>query len=398
MSLKDKNIIVGMTGGIACYKVPYLVRALDQAGAMVQVIMTGAATEFITPLTMETVSKNPVAINMFPSGQYVATRHIELAGWADLFVIAPATANFIGKASGGISDDLLTTIICATSKPILMVPAMNPGMWKNPVTQKNMASLKELGFMTIGPEEGEMAEPGHAGLGRMSEPDQIFEVVNDFFSKKKVLSGKHILITAGPTREEIDPVRYLTNHSSGRMGYAIATVASEMGASVTLISGPVELDPPENVQLVNIITTLELHEAVRSHFAKADCLIMAAAPADFTPTHPSDSKIKRASGSLSLELTATADILKDVAQKKKSGQIIVGFALETDDGEKNARKKLKEKNLDMIVLNSPGEKTGFGVDTNQVTIIAAGRDPDVRPLASKIAVSRYLLEKCAELM
>lgn len=405
MSLKDKKIVVGLTGGIACYKVPYLIRSLIKSGAEVRVVMTAAATKFITPLTLESVSNHPVAVEMFPESEYVATRHIELASWADLFVVAPATANFIGKVASGVSDDLLTTIICATMHPVMIVPAMNQNMWANPITQKNFKYLKSLGYLSVGPASGEMAEPGHAGWGRMTEPDEIFEAVSAHFSKskKKARQGqkgaknKKILITAGPTREAIDPVRYLTNHSSGKMGYALAQAAVEMGYDVTLVSGPTSLVPPEGVKLIHITTTAELSRVVSREFKKCDALIMAAAPADFSPASNSDKKIKRGESDLYLRLKPTQDILKKLSTQKKKSQIVVGFALETDNGVKNARRKLSDKKLDMIVLNQPGPDSGFNTDSNRITILQPRKRPKTIDVAPKSEVARILLDKLSSM-
>ncbi len=403
MSLKDKRILVGLTGGIACYKIPYLVRYLWKEKAEVRVVMTEAATRFITPLTLESVSNNPVAVEMFPPDRFVGTRHIDLAQWPDLIVIAPATANFMGKVASGISDDLLTTVVCASPKPLLIAPAMNPQMWLNKVTQRNFAVLKGLGYGFIGPDEGGTA-CDHYGIGRMAEPQEIFEAVKAFFasapggSKKKALKNKHIVITAGPTREAIDPVRFLSNRSSGKMGYALAEVASQLGAETTLISGPTDLAVPEGVSLIKIETTAELHLAVKKAFGKADCLIMAAAPADFAPDLTHTRKIKKSDNELSLSLKPTVDILKDITRKKKKGQVVVGFALETDNGLANARSKLKDKNLDMIVLNSPTDKTGFEHDTNEVTVLVPGKKPIPIPIASKLEISERILDLVSRLL
>ncbi|MEW6413395.1 MAG: bifunctional phosphopantothenoylcysteine decarboxylase/phosphopantothenate--cysteine ligase CoaBC [Candidatus Zixiibacteriota bacterium] len=403
MSLKDKRILIGLTGGIACYKIPYLVRFLWKEKAEVRVIMTEAATRFITPLTLESVSNNPVAVDMFPADRFVGTRHIDMAQWPDLIVVAPATANFMGKVASGISDDLLTTVICASPKPLLIAPAMNPQMWLNKITQRNFAVLKGLGYGFIGPEEGGTA-CDHFGIGRMAEPQEIFEVIKAFFAappggrKKKALKDKKFVITAGPTREAIDPVRFLSNRSSGKMGYALAEAAAQLGAETVLISGPTNLVAPSGVRLVNIETTAELHAAVKKEFAKADCLVMAAAPADYMPEKAAVKKIKKSDKGLSLPLKATVDILKDVGSSKKKGQVVVGFALETDDGLTNARSKLKSKNLDMIVLNSPSATTGFEHDTNEVTILLPGKKPIAVPVASKSEISMRILDVVAGLL
>jgi len=384
-----------MTGGIACYKVPYLVRSLTKEQVDVKIIMTEGATKFITTLTMETVSRNRVSVKLFPEDKFVAAHHIEMAQWPDLVVIVPATANFIGKVASGIADDLLTSTVCATPKPVMIAPAMNQEMWNNPITQKNFTYLMKLGYIAVGPEEGEMAEKGHAGMGRMAEPDQVFDAIQSFFkrtSKKKALEGKKILVTAGPTREALDPVRYLSNHSSGKMGYALAEAAFLMGAEVTLISGPTSLKPQPGVEFVSVESTDDLLNAVKTAFKRCHCLIMSAAPADYSPVKVARGKIKKKNESYNLELKPTPDILKELRAIKKKGQLTVGFALETDEGVANARKKLEEKGLDMIVLNQPGENTGFSVDTNQVTIIQPGQKPDSWPIMEKREIALKLLD------
>lgn len=396
MSLSGKKVLVGLTGGIACYKVPYLVRFLGKQDAEVRVVMTEAATKLITPLTLETVSRHQVYTSMFAEREFVGTRHIDLANWPDLIVVAPATANFLGKIASGISDDLLTTIICASPKPVLIAPAMNPGMWHNPVTQRNYETLKELGYHFIGPAEGEMAEK-QFGIGRMVEPQELFEAVKQFFeteSKKKPLNGRRILVTAGPCREPIDPVRYISNRSSGKMGYAIAEAAQRLGAEVVLISGPTGVTPPADVKLISVERTTEMRDAVVNEFANSECLIMAAAPSDFTPVHASESKLKRADKSIQLTLEPTADILKGIAPRRKPGQVVIGFAVETENDEANARRKLDEKQLDLIVLNNPNEPgAAFDHDTNRVTLMAPGQKSEAWPLMSKTEVATRLLER-----
>lgn len=399
MSLKNKKILVGLTGGIACYKVPYLVRFLVKAGAEVQVVMTDAAKKFITPLTLETVSQRPVASELFPEQKFIATRHIDLSEWPDLVVIAPATANMIGKIASGISDDLLSTILCASPRPVMIAPAMNPQMWLNKVTQRNVATLRELGYHFVEPGEGEMA-CDHVGVGRMEEPDKIFEAIKKFISdkpKKKSLTGKKVLITAGPTREEIDPVRYISNHSSGKMGYALAKSAHEMGAEVTLISGPTDLLPPQGIKILKITSTEQLHKAVLKEFVNNHILIMSAAPADFTPASKKRQKIKKHDSFNSIELKPTSDILLDIAKVKKKSQFVVGFALETENRLENAKKKLNDKKLDMIVVNSPTDKTGFHHDTNAATIIAPKRKKIELPLMSKADLADCILDYLAKM-
>lgn len=394
MSLKERKILIGLTGGIACYKVPYLIRALRKHNVLVRVVMTRAATEFITPLTLETVSGHPVAVEMFESKELVGTRHIDLAQWPDLVVIAPTTANFLGKVASGICDDLLSTIMCATSKQVLIAPAMNPNMWTNPITQRNFKTLTDIGYLVVGPEEGEMA-CDQIGVGRMTEPEAIFEFINSYFkrtSKKKELEGKSIIITAGPTLEAIDPIRFISNHSSGKMGFALAEQARAMGAKVTLISGPTALNAPAGINTIAIESTADLRMAVKANFVNADCLIMAAAPSDYRPHKIHSSKIKRTNSDLTLELEPTDDILKEITSSRRKEQVVVGFALETDDAIANARRKLKKKNLDFIVLNQPSPDSGFGVDTNRVTVIAPRRKPVEWSLASKDEIARKMLE------
>lgn len=399
MLLSGKKITVGLTGGIACYKVPYLIRALVRDGAEVRVIMTEAATKFITPLTLETVSGHPVITELFPEKEFVATRHIDLAQDTDLIIIAPATANFLGKAAHGVSDDLLTTVFCAAGAPILVAPAMNPKMWHNPITQKNIEILSEVGCSFVGPAEGEMACEA-SGTGRMSEPEEIFETALALLGgpKKKVLTGRRLVITAGPTREPIDPVRFISNHSSGKMGYALARAAVAAGAEVTLITGPVAQAMPEGCEVVSIGTTYELQRAVKKALTKADGLIMAAAPADYKPTKAANKKIKKAEQPLSLSLAPTVDILKSLTDKERKGKLIVGFALETDHAVDHARKKLKEKGLDLIVVNNVGDNTGFNSDTNQVTIIAPRKKPQVWPLMDKDDLARSLIDYLSQML
>ena len=396
MSLSGRKVVVGLTGGIACYKVPYLVRYLVKEEADVQVIMTDSATKFITPLTLESVSQAEVAVEMFPAKKFVATHHIDLAEWPELIVIAPATANFLGKVASGISDDLLTTVICATAAPVMIAPAMNPQMWNNPITQKNYETLKSLGYHFVDPGEGEMA-CDHFGVGRMAEPDEIFERVKEFFgAKKKVLEGKKVIVTAGPTREAIDPVRVITNRSSGKMGYAIAQAAHDLGATTILISGPTALNPPKGVKTYFVESTDDLCNTVSDLFDEADCLIMAAAPADQKPAKAATTKMKKSESAFDLHLVPTVDILKSISGRKKAGQLVVGFALETDNGVAHAQKKLKEKKLDMIVLNETGADTAFEVDTNKVTIIEKSGKTEEWPLESKREIAEKLIARISK--
>ncbi len=396
MSLKGKKIIVGLTGGIAAYKTPNLIRLLVKDDVNVHAIMTDGATKFITELTIETVSQNPVAREMFPADRFVGTHHIDMADWPDAFVIAPATANFIGKIASGISDDLLTTVICATKKPVIIAPAMNTNMYLNPVTQKNMQYLKSLGYIFIDPNEGELA-CNTVGWGRMAEPEEIHSFVTSFFQKKKSLSGKKVLVTAGPCREPIDPVRFISNRSSGKMGYAIAEAANDAGAEVTLVSGPSDQQASSEIKVLKVETTEEMFAAVKEKFGDTDILIMAAAPADYRAKNPVDKKLKKGNGDIALELIPTIDILKSLKSLKRKKQKMVGFALETDNAVENAKKKLKDKGLDLIVLNSLEDSPAFESDTNKVTLIYNDGRNEELALMSKTALARILIDKIAAL-
>jgi phosphopantothenoylcysteine decarboxylase/phosphopantothenate--cysteine ligase len=394
MSLKDKKIIVGLTGGIAAYKIPNLIRLLKKGGAEVHCIMTESSTKFITSLTIETVSQNPVALEIFPKDRFVGTHHIDMAEWPDLFLIAPATANIIAKVAGGICDDLLSTVICATQKPIMFAPAMNNNMYLNPITQRNIEYLKSLGYIFINPEHGELACET-VGWGRMAEPEDIFDQIQTFFQKKKSLKNKRVIVTAGPCREAIDPVRYISNRSSGRMGYALASASEEAGARVTLISGPTNIKPPAGIEFIRVETTEEMYKAVKSKFDKTDILIMAAAPADFKAAHIKSDKIKKGNGPLALELSPTIDILSSLKDKKKKEQIIVGFALETKNGTANAKEKLKSKGLDLIILNSMKDGVPFDSDQNKVTLYYKNGKSDPSKRMPKMELARLIVEKIA---
>jgi phosphopantothenoylcysteine decarboxylase/phosphopantothenate--cysteine ligase len=396
MSLKDKKITVGLTGGIAAYKIPHLIRLLKKDAAEVRTIMTAAATKFITPLTIETVSQNPVAIEMFPNDRYVGTHHIDMAEWPDLIIIAPATANFIAKISSGICDDLLSTVICATKCPIIIAPAMNNNMYLNPITQRNIEYLKSLGYTFINPGHGELA-CDTVGWGRMAEPEEIFAQIQKFFQKKKSLSNKRVLVTAGPCREAIDPVRFISNRSSGKMGYALAEAAMDAGADVTLISGPTNLMPPSGVKLIGVETTEEMYKAVKVNFRKSDILIMSAAPADFRASEKKTNKIKKDNKGLTLELSPTIDILSALKDEKKKEQIVIGFALETENGPANAKAKLKEKGLDMIVLNTMEHGAPFDSDKNKVTLYYKNGKSEMLERMLKLGLASVIIEKIATL-
>ncbi len=406
MSLKNKNIIIGITGGIAAYKTPYLIRLLKQSGAEVRTIMTSAATKFITPLTIETVSQNPIACEMFPD-RYASTHHIDLAEWADLFVIAPATANCIGKIASGICDDLLSTVICATKAPVMLAPAMNTQMYLNPITQNNIEYLKSLDYIFVGPGSGELACET-TGVGRMLEPDEIYSEIESFFRKKKVkkvdlanlpLKNKKVIVTAGPCREAIDPVRYISNRSSGKMGYALAEAANDAGAEVILISGPVNLETDANINLVRVESTEQMYLAVKKYFKNAHYLIMAAAPADFKAKKVAIQKIKKEKTNNSgqpLELSPTVDILSSLSKVKKPNQKLIGFALETENGVKNAKAKLKAKKLDLIILNSTEEATPFDNDSNRVIIINKQGRQEPLPRMDKKELAVELIKRIAK--
>jgi phosphopantothenoylcysteine decarboxylase/phosphopantothenate--cysteine ligase len=394
--LKAKKIIVGITGGIAAYKACETVRRLKKLGAQIIVIMTENAQKFITPLTLETLSENEVVTEMFPERKVVGVRHVNLAQWADLILIAPATANIVGKIRAGIADDILTTVVISTKSPVMIAPAMNVNMWENPIFQENMGYLKHKGYMFIEPETGDLARG--TGKGRLPEPETIVGEVVKLLTSKKDLEGRSILVTAGRTQEPLDPIRYLSNRSSGKMGFAIAETAQKRGAEVTLISGPTALSPPLGVKSVQVETAKEMYSAVRSQFGRADALIMAAAVSDFVPSIVSSDKIKNKDEEILLKLKPSVDILKEMGKRKKK-KILVGFSLETEDEIKNSKRKLVEKNLDLIVVNNPNVPgAGFEVDTNQVTIIDKRGRTEKLPLLSKKEVAEKVLDKVSVLL
>lgn len=390
MSIKDKTIILGVTGGIAVYKAAELTRLLIKAGANVHVVMTRGAAEFVAPLTFQTLSKNPVHTEMFSLTQEAEVGHISLADRADLFVIAPATANIIGKIANGIADDLLTTSVMATKAPVLLAPAMNCNMYENPIVQGNMKRLKGYGYHFIDSETGELA-CGYEGKGRMAGPSDIMEEVEAILSPKD-LKGERILITAGPTFEAVDPVRFIGNRSSGKMGYALAKMALRRGADVTLISGPSSLKPPRGSMFIAVESGGEMEKAVISNLKDATSVIMAAAVSDYRPAKAESEKMKKGKGTLSIDFEKTSDILSAIG-KKKGKRLLIGFAAETENLVANARKKLKEKNLDLIVANNVKEPgAGFGVDTNIVTIIDKKGNIEELPKMSKEEVAWRVLD------
>ncbi len=364
---EGKSVVLGVSGGIACYKAVELLRLLVQGGSSVQVILTSGAMEFVTPLTFQTLSGHPVASELFSLTQESEIGHINLADQADLLVIAPATANVIGKMAAGIADDLLTTVVMATQAPVLIVPSMNIHMFENPVLQENIQRLKRLGYHFMEPADGYLA-CGYEGKGRLPEPPTIVEEIQRLL-KKKDLVGERFLVTAGPNREPLDPVRYISNRSSGKMGYALARVGARRGGEVTLISGPTSLVSPPGVRLISVTTAAEMRQAILKEFPSVTAVLMAAAVADYSPDKLVAKKIKRGDAPIQIRLKPNPDILRELGMKK-NGQILIGFAAETEDLIANASKKLREKNLDLIVANNVTEEgSGFDVDTNSATIL-----------------------------
>jgi phosphopantothenoylcysteine decarboxylase/phosphopantothenate--cysteine ligase len=402
--LRGKHILLGVTGGIAAYKSCYLVRELGRAGAEVKVVMTDAATKFVTPLTFSALSGQEVELDLWSVNQstdsLIGTRHINLANWADLFLIAPASATTIAKLTHGLADNLLTIVALATKHPIVLAPTMDADMYLNPITLQNLTVLRERGFFVIPPEEGEHAS-GLRGPGRLPEIDHIIRFLDDILEKHHLdLKKKKILVTAGPTYEAIDPVRFIGNRSSGKMGFALANAASLRGADVTLVAGPVHLQTPRTVQRVDVESAQQMHNAVIRHARTADVVIMAAAVADFTPAKTTKQKIKKQQGDdgMTLELTHTTDILRALSNEN-TGAILVGFALETDDELNHAKAKLKEKKLDLIVLNSlKDEGAGFGAETNVVTIIDRSGKIEKLPRMPKFEVANAILDRVKKLL
>jgi len=397
MKLTGREIVLGVTGGIAAYKSAEIVSRLRKLGANVHVIMTKNATQFITPLTMETMSNNPVVVDTFDRPATWEVEHIALAKRAEVFVIAPATANIMAKMACGIADDMLSTTVLATKAPVLLAPAMNVGMWTAQVTQENAATLKKRGVQFVGPDAGFQA-CGDIGSGRMSEPVDIVEAICAILNPKLDMEGLRVMVTAGGTRERLDPVRYLGNDSSGKMGFAIAAAAKARGAEVTLVCGHTTAQQPEGIPAVRVESTCNLYDAVTSRAPEMDVIIQAAAPADYRFANPSNQKMKKEAGKpLIFELVENPDIAAAVGAAKKPGQTLVGFAAETENLLDNARRKLDKKNLDMIVANDvskPG--AGFNVDTNIATLITRDGLTDC-PLQSKAELAETILDKVMEL-
>ncbi len=395
--LEGKQVVVGVTGGIAAYKAAEVVSRLRQLGAEVHVIMTRAATQLVGPLTFQTLSGNPVLTDLFAEPKRWNVEHIALADRADLLLIVPATANILGKLASGIADDYLSTTVMATAAPVVLAPAMHHRMWQNPVVQENVQRLRRLGYEIIEPEHGRLASGG-VGMGRLPDPPVIVEAVVRLLGGRRDLDGLKVLVTAGPTRERLDPVRYLSNFSSGKMGYALAAAACRRGAQVILISGPVVLEPPTGVELVAVESAEEMAAEVRRRVGEVKVVVMAAAVADYRPAEPSTRKLKRGPDELALRLVPNADILASLRTQKKD-LFLVGFAAETEDLVANARAKLERKHLDLICANRvdlPG--CGFGSDTNALTLIdRRGRVVEI-PLQDKLKVAHAVWDHVVRML
>ena len=394
MQLKGKTVLLGVTGGIACYKSANLASALVKQGANVQVLMTKNATEFIGPHTFESLTGNRVSVDTFDRNYQFQVEHIALADQADLVLVAPATANVLAKLAHGLADDMLTTTILACNCPKIAAPAMNTKMYENPVTQDNLDTLRKYGWEIVEPASGRLA-CGAVGKGKMPEPEDLLECVLHALSHEKDMTGLKVLVTAGPTREALDPVRYLTNHSTGKMGYAIAKAAAARGASVTLVSGPVNLKKPPYMEVVDIVSAQDMFEAVTSRAPDQDIIIKAAAVADYRPASVAEDKIKKSGtdADLSLPLSRTSDILGWLGEHRVPGQFLCGFSMETRDMVENSKKKLEKKHIDLIAANNLKQAgAGFGVDTNVLTLISADEVREL-PLMSKEEAAHSLLDE-----
>lgn len=388
----NQRVLLGVTGGIAAYKSAWLARLLTQAGAEVDVVLTRAASEFIGAITFEALTGRPVHTSLIEPGH--ALDHIKLARAAHVVVVAPATADFMARAVGGHADDLLSACLLAATAPVLMVPAMNDRMWAHAQTQRNVQSARELGYHMLFPDEGNLAVGEGYGPGRMPEPEAIVAHVGQLLETSNALQGKRVLVTAGPTREMVDPVRFLSNSSSGRMGVEIAAAAWRRGASVTLVAGPLEVPVPVGVDVVDVVSTNDMQLAVQDALPEADVLVMAAAPADFAAAAPATRKLKKHEAPDTLQLVRTPDILKTTIASRKAGAVIVGFALETGNAIAEGQRKLKEKALDMVVVNDATEAgAGFRHDTNRVTFVDRTGEPLALPLMSKRAVAEAIIDR-----
>lgn len=396
--LRDKTVVIGVSGGIAVYKTLDVISRLRKLGINVNVIMTKSATEFVAPLSFQSLSQNYVVCDMFEDPKTWDVEHISLAKRADVFLIAPATANVIGKMANGIADDMLTTTVMATKAKVLIAPAMNTNMYENPIVQRNINTLKELGYNFVDPESGRLA-CGDTGKGKLAAPETIVDEVVKLLSKEQDLKGKKIIVTAGPTIESIDPMRYITNRSTGKMGYSIAKEAIERGADVTLVTGPTNLNPPQNLKkLVKIESAEDMYKAVLENLNENDVVIKSAAVADYKPKYYYTKKIKKSEDDLSIELDRNKDIALEIG-KIKEDKILVGFAAETNDLIENASRKIKKKNLDFIVANDlTKEGAGFGVDTNIVKIIDKDGNITEYPKMKKEEVANVILDKIKMLL
>jgi phosphopantothenoylcysteine decarboxylase / phosphopantothenate---cysteine ligase len=397
--VQDKKILLCVTGGIAVYKAAALTSKLVQAGAHVKVILSESAQKFVTPLTFQALSRNEVYVDTFDEKNPRVIAHIDLADWADLILVAPATANTIGKIAGGIADNMITTVLLAATSPVWIAPAMNVHMYDHPAVKKNLSILAEYGYQFIEPSEGYLA-CGYVGKGRLEEPEKIVQLVQQFFTDQfqQTLRGKTVVVTAGPTREKIDPVRFISNHSTGKMGYALAVEAKKQGAHVVLVSGPVGLPAPLGMEVVKVESAEEMYNAVLKYYDSADVVIKTAAVADYRPKIAYDHKVKKQAGDSSIELERTKDILLELGKRKKN-QVLVGFAAETENVEEYARRKLNAKNADMIVANNvKAEGAGFGTDTNIVTLFKrSGSNIDL-PIMSKSDVAKRIIEEITSLL
>jgi phosphopantothenoylcysteine decarboxylase/phosphopantothenate--cysteine ligase len=394
--LTGKKIIIGITGSIAAYKTPLIVRQLIKAGVEVKVIMTPASPEFVSKLTLSTLSKRPVLVNLFDDQSWA--NHVELGRWADLMLVAPLSCNTLSKMATGQCDNLLLAVYLSAVCPVMVAPAMDEDMWHHPNTKANLDTLRENGNIVLKVAHGELAS-GLIGEGRMAEPDEIVDAIDNYFKNANQLKGKKALVTAGPTYEAIDPVRFIGNHSSGKMGYAIADELANRGAEVTLVSGPVSVHAKnKKIKLVSVVNADEMHTTCMKNPSHYDIAVMAAAVADYTPTVVADQKIKKKDGELTITLKKTKDILGSLGKVKSNGQMLVGFALETENEAANARKKLEEKNADLIVLNSlQDEGAGFGHDTNKVTLFFKGGKEKIINLKSKSALAKDIVDAIIEI-
>ncbi len=394
--MKGKNILIGVSAGIAAYKIASLIRLFITQGAHVQIVMTPMAREFITPLTLATLSKRPIMVDFYNPENGDWNSHVDIGLWADVMIIAPATANTLAKMAHGIADNLLLTTYLSAKCPVFFAPSMDLDMFNHPATQQNIKILTERGNHCIDAESGELAS-GLIGKGRLAEPEEIYRQVDQFFSRSLTFENKTVLITAGPTYESIDPVRFIGNYSSGKMGYALAQEFIRRGAKVILVSGPVAIDAPKEAELYKVISANEMYEECVKHFTACDIAIMNAAVADFMPKEQFSSKVKREKNNLNIELMPTRDIASKLGQMKKKDQVLVGFALETDNEFKNAFAKLKKKNFDFIVLNSLNDEgAGFNFDTNKISIINSDNNIIKFELKSKSEIAKDIIEELAK--